>query len=160
MCVCVVSTCRRCDIWIYLDKYLDLSGQISGFIWTHIWTQRLYLDLSGQISGFIWTQRLYLNLSGHISGFIWTHKDYIWIYLNTYLDTKIISGHISGLSRIDLVNIPEEAVRECTNSCPRFYTEPTSSTIHSLYWRTSIVKRAFKLRHGIFTGSGWTISHI
>ena len=71
-------------IWIYLDTYLD-TKIISGFIWTHIWTQRLYLDSSGQISGhiskqisgFIWTQRIYLDLSGHISG----HKDNIWTYI-------------------------------------------------------------------------------
>ena len=94
---------------------------IFGYIWTHIW---IYLDI-------------YLDTK-NISGFIWTN---IWIYLDTYLDTKIISG----LSRIDLVNVPEEAVRECTNSGPRFYTGPTSSTIHSLYWRTSNVERAIKL---------------
>ena len=132
------------NIWIITGHTKIISG-LSGFIWTYIWTQRLYLDY---LDTYLDTK----IISG-FSGFIWTN---IWIYLDTYLDTK----SISGLSRIDLVNVPEEAVRECTNSGPRFYTGPTSSTIHSSYLRTSNVERTVELQHKIYTGSGWTISHI
>ena len=76
-CVCVCCVYLQ-TLWyleisgLSLDTqrlYLDLSGQISGFIWTHIWTQRLYLDYHGSTWS-TYRKRPYVSVQTPAQGFI------------------------------------------------------------------------------------------